>query len=90
MLAIRRGPFKLICGKGSGGWTAGGDDQPAQLYNLDADPGETTNLLSTRPQLASELADMLGRIVRDGRSTPGSPQANDRPLNWHISTRTAD
>lgn len=90
MLAIRRGPFKLICGKGSGGWTAGGDDQPAQIYNLDADPGETTNLLSTQPQLASELADMLSKIVRDGRSTPGSPQPNDRPLKWHISTRAVD
>jgi hypothetical protein len=45
LAAIRKGPWKVIFGPGSGGWSKGRDDQPAQLYNLDEDLGETKILL---------------------------------------------
>ena len=69
--AIREGPWKLIEGLGSGGFTppqrvepeAGG---PAvQLYNLDRDPGETLNLASEEPELVARLLQSLAAI-RDG------------------------
>ena len=41
---MRRGPWKLIFGKGSGGWTPGEDAYPAQLYHLEEDLAETRNL----------------------------------------------
>jgi len=29
-----------------------------------------------------ELTDLLTKIVKDGRSTPGKPQKNDGPEHW--------
>ena len=71
MFAIREGPWKLIEGLGSGGFTppqhvdpeAGG---PAvQLYNLERDPGETLNLASAEPEAVVRLLQSLAAI-RDG------------------------
>ena len=71
MFAIREGPWKLIEGLGSGGFTppqhvdpeAGG---PAvQLYNLERDPGETLNLASDEPEAVVRLLQSLAAI-RDG------------------------
>ena len=56
MLALRRGPWKLIDGQGSGGFTridTPAGDPPRQLYNLDNDPGETINQFKDRPEIAS-------------------------------------
>ena len=65
MLALRRGPWKLIDGQGSGGFTrvdtlAG--DPPRQLYNLDVDPGETMNQFEDRPEIASALMTALDSL----------------------------
>jgi len=65
MLALRRGPWKLIDGKGSGGFTrldtlAG--DPPRQLYNLDDDPEETINRYEDRPEIASALMAALDSL----------------------------
>ena len=43
-------------------------DAPAQLYDLDADPGETRNLLESRPDIAAELKAMLEHSIASGRS----------------------
>lgn len=80
--ALRRGPWKLIFGKGSGGWTKGGDDQPAQLYHLGDDLGETRNLHTERPELVAEMTALMEKLVADGRSTPGPKQDNDVPVKW--------
>jgi arylsulfatase A len=80
--AIRKGAWKLIFGPGSGGWTQGRDDLPAQLYNLDDDLGETKNLYRQRPEITVELTELMSKIVGNGRSTPGAAQANDVPVNW--------
>jgi len=84
-LAIRRGPWKYLDHKGSGGnnYNRGGDwgmkryalpdtdpGAPGQLYNLVDDPGETTNLYSKHPEVVTELKALLKQSKASGRSAP--------------------
>jgi arylsulfatase A-like enzyme len=68
MFAIRRGQWKLILGRGSGGFTQPKRIEPApgepagQLYDLVADPGETTNLYAERPEIVERLSAELEAI----------------------------
>jgi arylsulfatase A-like enzyme len=80
--SIRRGEWKMIFGKGSGGWGKGQDDHPAQLYNLSDDIGEQKNLYAEKPELAKALTALMDETVRNGRSTPGPAQANDVEVKW--------
>ena len=75
--ALRRNKWKLIFGPGSGGWSKGQDEQPAQLYDLAEDLGETRNLYRDRPDIVAEMTALMERLVADGRSTPGVKQKND-------------
>ncbi len=75
--AIRDGRWKLCLCAGSGGWSKGRGTESPQLYDMAADPGETTNLAAANPEIVARLTAALGRIVAGGRSTPGAPQAND-------------
>jgi hypothetical protein len=76
LFSIRQGPWKLILGLGSGGFTAPSSVEPApgepqgQLYNLDDDPGETTNLYATHPDVVARLEALLEEYRQSGRSTP--------------------
>ena len=76
--AIRMGPWKLIEGLGSGGFTAPREVEPSeggprgQLYNLDEDPSETNNLYLDRPEVVSRLTDALDEIRGKGFSRPGA------------------
>lgn len=81
--AIRKGQVKLCLCPGSGGWSAprpGRDDTSSgplvQLFDLDQDLGETTNLAEDRKELVEELTKLMEQFVADGRSTPGKPQKN--------------
>ena len=81
-LAIRRGPWKYLDHKGSGGNNYGrghlkpyalpetAPNAPAQLYNLDTDPGETTNLYFKHPEIVQELKAKLQQYKTSGRSRP--------------------
>jgi arylsulfatase A-like enzyme len=82
LFAIRKGPWKLILGPGSGGWGTGRDDQPAQLYNLADDLAESRNLHASRPDVAAELTALMESTVSRGRSTSGAVRRNDVPVNW--------
>jgi arylsulfatase A len=72
--AIRQGPWKLILGTdGSGGWVAPSDDpydpeRPGQLYNLEEDPGERSNVIDERPEIVARLRTLLQRYRQTGRS----------------------
>lgn len=81
--AVRKGEWKLILTtKGGGGWELPWEaiktpSKGVQLYNLEEDPGETRNLEGTHPEVIRELVDDLATALHEGRTTPGSTQAND-------------
>ncbi len=87
--ALREGRWKLLLHPGSGGTTyrarpeyAAYYRHPIQLYDLEADPGETRNLAPARPEVVARLTARLRRYVLEGRSRPGVTQANDPPNDW--------
>ncbi len=82
-LSIRNGNWKYLDHKGSGGnnydrtgpWGMSpykledtDPDAPGQLYDLENDPGETTNLYSQYPDKVSSLKVKLDAFVANGRS----------------------
>jgi len=80
-LSIRRGPWKFLDHPGSGGTRYDSDaglkpfmiadaapTAPGQLYNLDTDPGETTNLCFKHPEIVNELKALLETSKTSGRS----------------------
>ncbi|NQT38481.1 MAG: sulfatase-like hydrolase/transferase [Planctomycetes bacterium] len=81
-LAIRRGPWKYLDHKGSGGNNYNSErlrpfileekapEAPGQLYNLDTDPGETDNLYFKHPEIVAELKSQLEKYKQSGRSAP--------------------
>ncbi|MGI6004421.1 MAG: sulfatase family protein [Christensenellales bacterium] len=87
-LSIRKGRYKLEMCPGSGGWSypAPGEEEegmPAfQLYDLEADISEKTNIIESFPDKAAELRAILAAHIRRGRSTPGLPQKNSGPEVW--------
>lgn len=67
--SIRKGPWKLILGAGSGGWSSPKHRQaleeglPAvQLYRLDRDIGEQENVMAAHPEIVQSLTDLLATI----------------------------
>ena len=73
--------------KSSGGWVAPSGARPVpgspgQLYDIEKDPKETTNLYAQHPELVDELTAILRRYVERGRSTPGPAQANTDGISW--------
>ncbi len=81
-LAIRRGDWKYLDHRGSGGnsYEKGAlapfalpdtaPTAPGQLYNLKTDPGERTNLYFERPEIVKELKGLLDQSKTSGRSAP--------------------
>ena len=82
-LSIRKGPWKYLDHQGSGGnnyercqelhpyiLPENAPDAPGQLYHLDEDPGETTNLYFKHPEIVEELRARLHMYRDSGRSRP--------------------
>jgi arylsulfatase A-like enzyme len=81
-LSIRRGNWKYIDHTGSGGnnyekgelkqyaLAESAPEAPAQLYDLDSDPGETKNLYLQKPEIVKELQALLKESKTSGRSRP--------------------
>ena len=68
---LRRGPWKVVFERDPKAKTE------VQLYNLDNDIGEKTNLAAEKPELVAEMCALMDRLVANGRSTPGAKQKND-------------
>ena len=72
--AIRQGDWKLIVGRGSGGFTPPRVIKPkpgepeGQLYNLADDPAERKNLYQKRPEVVARLTALLEKYKTEGRS----------------------
>lgn len=82
--AFRKGKWKLVLCAGSGGWSQPNDAQalkqdlpPFQLFDMEKDVAETTNLIAKYPEIAKALEEELASLVANGRSTPGAAQSND-------------
>jgi len=75
VLSIRRGPWKLIS-KDTGPAvnrntnTEMGAGLTPQLYNLDSDPGERTNIAAQNPEKVEELTQLLARVSAAAKTRP--------------------
>tara|TARA_Y100001972_G_scaffold128664_1_gene190837 strand:- start:1156 stop:2754 length:1599 start_codon:yes stop_codon:yes gene_type:complete len=89
--AIREGKWKLNMLRGSGGslkpafYKPKDGEAPYELYDLENDPGETTNLYFEHPEVVGSLIQKITSIIENGRSTPGVPQDFVRS-NWEQIT----
>jgi arylsulfatase A-like enzyme len=69
--ALRDGRWKMVFGSGSGGRqnpVGRPFEEPYSLFDLEADPSETRNVIGQFPEIAEELAEKLESIRRYGRS----------------------
>jgi len=90
--AIRDGKWKLNMLRGSGGSLKPVILEPKpgeaifELYNMEEDPEETTNLYFEHPEIVKKLTQEITKIVETGRSTPGETQdyvkENWEQLTW--------
>ncbi len=95
--AIQEGKWKLELCPGSGGWEdpknseATAQGLPAvQLYDMDSDISEKTNVEAAHPDIVARLIKVLENCVANGRSTPGPRQTNDVDINlWKLPTPPA-
>lgn len=51
-----------------------------QLFHLEDDPGETTNLAAEHPERVGDMIDSFRKVIENGRSTPGPKLENGRNL----------
>ena len=72
MFAIRRGKWKFVDGKGSGGWSSKGEasDPEGQLYDIENDPAESDNLFEKKSDIAKELRALLEKQKAQGYTRP--------------------
>lgn len=76
MFSIRDGKWKLILGRDHGGfayeWLTGvqEDQYPGQLYDMEKDVPERTNLCGEHPEIVERLSAILQQYKERGRSRP--------------------
>lgn len=85
--AIRQDQWKLILCPGSGGWseprpgkTKTKNLPPRQLYNVNTDVGEESNVQDKYPKVVQRMLALMQTYIDAGRSTPGPSQSNDVPI----------
>jgi arylsulfatase A-like enzyme len=78
MFAIRQGDWKLILGRGSGGFSAPVSYTPkpgepeGELYNLAKDPSEEQNLYLQEPERVAAMTALMDQYKKQGYSRPGA------------------
>jgi len=82
--AIRKGRYKLLLHAGSGGNPSdcpeNGDS--VQLYDMEVDRFETTNIYRDKPEVVQELKELCLKCIQEGRSRPGEGSSNDPDGEW--------
>ena len=74
LFSIRQGKWKLILGRGSGGFTTPVTVEPrrnepiGELYDLQADPHEDRNLYIDKPDIVARLSELLSLYQQRGYS----------------------
>lgn len=88
-LSIRKGKWKLEMCPGTGSWihprnnTSDIENLPIfQLYDLENDIGETTNVFQENEEVFIQLKSLLIKRIKDGRSTVGEKQLNEGASVW--------
>ena len=93
ILSLIDGDWKLIMSSGGGGmWSKKGELPKfdpnsnrwinVQLYDLDSDLEETTNLCDQYPEQVESMVTLLTEYILNGRSTEGDPLSNDGKKRW--------
>ena len=83
IFSIRKGKWKLIFDRRGGTRRENPKDRtyrqtaPIQLYDMDEDSVESTNLQEQYPEVVIQLKKLLADFVNRGRSTAGEAQKND-------------
>ena len=82
--SLREGRWKLACCPGSGGWSpspqkrSGSSTAPSyQLYDMEVDPAESTNLVASHPEVAQRIRAKLQAQIDAGATRPGAQSEND-------------
>jgi len=78
--SIRKGKWKLMFHEGAGSIRIDPKDKPVinpgklQLFNMEIDEVESTNLGIENPEVVMELKKLMAKLISEGRSTPGQKQ----------------
>jgi len=76
VFCIRQGKWKLILGRGSGGFSRPKSIKPkpgepeGQLYNMEEDLAESRNLWNENPEIVERLTNLLEKYEEQGHSRP--------------------
>jgi arylsulfatase A-like enzyme len=73
-IALRQGHWKFIppgpVQDRLGPWEKVTIAAPGALFDLSADPGETTNVAAAHPELVKALSEKLAQLKNSGRTPP--------------------
>lgn len=85
LVAVRSGPWKLFVAEPAARLRAELLDKP-KLYNLDSDPGETTDVAAAHPDVVSRLMKMIER-GREDIGDADQPGKNQRPAGHYENAK---
>ncbi len=85
-----KGDYRYGISEGNWKLILSGKALEAELYDLEADPAETKNLVAENPEKALYLQKRITEIVINGRTTPGAVQPNDTGYWKDLTWMTAD
>lgn len=81
--AYRDGPWKLVFKMGGQNLEQSrGKSAVTELYNLESDIGEKTNLVDKHPEIVKKMTDALTGLIQSGTSRTGQQSANDAQVRF--------
>jgi arylsulfatase A len=88
---LRDGSWKLVREPGPRAKQAGGPRQAPRdaLYDLDADPGETTDVSAGHPEVVERLTRELDRLTKPAATRTAPPDAAPRPPREPVTSPPA-